>query len=215
MARNYLSLLWLRGHSSYPTFLIFAPLGVWGGFAAIIKLYSSGITPGVLKFPVSPLKVRKEQRTDTSNIYLLPSRELWSADEVLVKTAERTYTVNDYDDFFKDIGFPLGITMQKMEENMTYPLTAHSPNVTVHCLYGTGVNTTASLIFGPGEFPDTQPHVVYGDGDGTVNRRSLEACSKWSQRQPYNVTLKHYPSVNHNGMLSDENVLSYIKTLLF
>ena len=164
---------------------------------------------------MNPLTVRGEQRTYSSNAYLLPSRELWSVDEVLVKTAERTYTVNDYDDFFKDIGFPLGITMRKMEENMTYPLTAHSPNVTVHCLYGTGVNTTASLIFGEGEFPDTQPHVVYGDGDGTVNRRSLEACSKWSQRQPYNVTLKQYPSVDHNGILSDENALSYIKTLLF
>ena len=59
-----------------------------------------------------------------------------------------------------------------------------------------------------GEFPNTQPHVGYGDGDGTVNRRSLEGCSKWSQRQSYDVTQKQYSSVNHNGMLSDENVLS-------
>ncbi|KAL9958912.1 hypothetical protein ACROYT_G035987 [Oculina patagonica] len=188
--------------------------GVWGGTAEQVSLYSSGNTLGIPKFLVSPLKVRGEQRTDTSNIYLLPSRELWSADEVLAKTPERTYTVNNYDDFFKDIGFPLGIKLRKLVENLTYPLTEHSPNVTVHCLYGTGVDTAANFVFGEGEFPDTQPHVVYGDGDGTVNRRSLEACSKWSQRQPYNVTLKHYPSVNHNGMLSDENVFSYIKTLL-
>ncbi|KAL9954753.1 hypothetical protein ACROYT_G042327 [Oculina patagonica] len=189
--------------------------GVWGGFAATVKLYSSGITPGILKFPVSPLKFRDEQRTYSSNVYLLPSRELWSADEVLVKTPERVYTVNDYADFFKDIGFPLGITLRKMVENLTYPLTEHSPNVTVHCLYGTGVNTAARFVFGEKKFPDARPHVVYGDGDGTVNRRSLEACSKWSQRQPYNVTLKQYPSLKHNDVLSDENVFSYIKTLLF
>ena len=164
---------------------------------------------------MNPLTVRGEQRTYTSNVYLLPSRELWSADDVLVKTPERTYTVNDYDDFFRDIGFPLGITLRKMVESQTYPLTAHSPNVTLHCLYGTGVDTPENFVFGEGEFPDTPPHVVQGDGDGTVNRRSLEACSKWSQRQPYNVTLKHYPSVDHQGVLGDENVLSYMKTLLF
>ena len=133
----------------------------------------------------------------------------------MVKTPERTYTVNDYDVFFKDIGFPLGIKLRKLVENLTYPLTEHSPHVTVHCLHGSGVDTAARFIFNEGEFPDTQPSISYGDGDGTVNKRSLEACSKWSQRQPYNVTLKRYPNVNHNGVLSDENVHSYIKTLLF
>ena len=164
---------------------------------------------------MNPLKFRGEQRTYLSNAYLLPSRELWSADEVLVKTPERAYPVNDYHDFFKEIGFPVGITLRKMVENLTYPLTAHSPNVNVHCLYGTGVDTAAKFVFGEGKFPDTQPHVVYGDGDGTVNRRSLEACSEWKQRQLYNVTLKQYPSVNHKSILSDENVQSYIKALLF
>ena len=152
---------------------------------------------------------------DTSNIYLLPSRELWSADEVLAKTPERGYTVDDYDEFFKDIGFPLGTTLQELVGNPTHPLIEHAPNVTVHCLYGTGVNTPESFTFGEGEFPDTQPQMAYGDGDGTVNTRSLQACSRWDQRQPYDVTLKQYPSVNHNGVLSDERMHNHIKTLLF
>lgn len=146
---------------------------------------------------------------------MLPSRELWSSAEILAKTPERSYTVNDYDEFFKDIGFPLGITLQKLVENITYPLTAHAPNVTVHCLYGIGEKTAESFTFAKGEFPDTQPQVTYGDGDGTVNVRSLEACNKWNQRQAYNVTLKQYPAVNHNGVLSNENVHNYVKTLLF
>lgn len=188
--------------------------GVWGGTAEQVSLFSSGNTLGIPHFLVSPLTVRGEQRTATSNLFLLPSRELWPADEVLAKTPQRSYTVNDFDDFFQDMGFPLGIKLRKLVENIAYPLTAHAPNVTVHCLYGTGVDTAANFEFGEGEFPDTQPHVVYGDGDGTVNRRSLEACSKWKQRQLNDVILKQYPSVNHNGVLSDENVLSYIKTLL-
>ena len=123
--------------------------------------------------------------------------------------------MNDYDEFFKDIGFPLGITLQKLVENITYPLTAHAPNVRVHCLHGIGEKTAESFTFAKGEFPDTQPQVTYGDGDGTVNVRSLEACNKWNQRQAYNVTLKQYPAVNHNGVLSNENVHNYVKTLLF
>ena len=180
-----------------------------------MSLFTSGDTLGIPDYIVNPLTVRGEQRTYLSNAYLLPSRELWSADEVLAKTPERTYTVDNYDEFFKDIGFPVGTTLRKMVENVTYPLTEHSPNVTVHCLHGADVETPANFVFGEGEFPDSQPHVEYGDGDGTVNIRSLEACSKWKQRQLYNVTLKQYPSVNHNGILSDENVHSYIKTLLF
>lgn len=193
---------------------VFYPLGVWGGTAEQVSLFSSGNTLGVPHFLVDPLTVRGEQRTDTSNIYLLPSPELWSADEVLVKTPERNYTVSNYDQFFQDISFQLGIKLRQLVGNQTYPLTAHAPNVTVHCLYGTGVDTAESFTFGKGEFPDTQPEVTKGNGDGTVNIRSLRACSKWSQRQPYPVTLKEYPGVDHNGVLSSDGVHNYIKSLL-
>ena len=115
--------------------------------------------------------------------------------------------MNNYDEFFNDIDFPLGVSL-------TYPLTTHAPNVTVHCLYGTGKDTAESFTFSEGEFPDTQPKITYGDGDGTVNIRGLQACSKWKQRQLYFVTLKQYPSVDHSGVLSDENVHNYVKTLL-
>jgi len=147
-------------------------------------------------------------------MFLLPSRELWTGDEILAKTPERTYTVNNYDEFFNDIDFPLGMSLRKLVGNLTYPLTTHAPNVTVHCLYGTGKDTAESFTFGEGEFPDTQPKITYGDGDGTVNIRSLQACSKWKQRQLYYVTLKQYPSVDHNGVLSDEIVHNCVKTLL-
>lgn len=205
----------LRFYLNSFIFYLFCLLGVWGGTAQQVCLYSSGYTLGIPHFLVHPLTIRGEQRTATSNIFLLPSRELWSADEILAKTPERTYTVKNFDAFFKDIGFPLGITLRKLvNENLTYPLTAHAPNVTVHCLYGSGVDTAESFTFGAGEFPDTQPKVAYGDGDGTVNIRSLQACSKWNQRQLYPVTTKQYPSVDHNGVLSNEDVQNYVKTLL-
>lgn len=34
-------------------------------------------------------------------------------------------------------------------------------------------------MFKPGTFPLNDPSYIYGDGDGTVNLRSLEACAQW------------------------------------
>lgn len=182
----------------------------------MMGILSSGYTLGIPHLILDPLDVREQQRTSASNNMMMPSPELWSPDEVLVKTPERVYTVNDYDDFFKDIGFPLGIKLRKLVKDRIYPLSAHAPHVPMHCLYGTGVHTPASYIFGhKGEFPDRQPEVVYGDGDGTVSLRSLEACGTFSQQQDYGVTLKGYHSVDHEGILSDTNVLNYIKSVLF
>lgn len=180
----------------------------------MMGVLSSGNTLGIPHVLVAPLDVREQQRTATNNAMLMPSPELWSSDEVLVKTPGRSYTVNDYDDFFKDMGFPLGIKLRKLVRNLIYPLSTHAPNVRLHCLYGTGVHTAASYMYEKGEFPDHQPEVIYGDGDGTVNRRSLEACGTWIQRQDQSVSLKSYHSVNHMGIHSDSNVLNDIKNVL-
>ena len=45
----------------------------------------------------------------------------------------------------------------------------------VHCAYGTGVDTTEQLIYN-GEV-SSNPDILKGDGDGTVNLKSLEVSS--------------------------------------
>ena len=90
-------------------------------------------------------------------------------DEVLVESHNRSYTANDNDDFFSEL-------LASRSEKKTME------KVTAHCLYGTRVPTIEKYHFKNGEFPDKQPTVTYGDGDGIVNKRSLEACNNWSQR---------------------------------
>lgn len=180
----------------------------------MMQVFTSGYTLGIPYLFVDPLDVRGQQRTTTSNAMLMPNPELWSPDEVLVKTSKRSYTVNDYEDLFKDMGYPLGITLRKMVENLLNPLSAHAPKVQLHCLYGTGVHTAASFVYEKGEFPDHQPEIIYGDGDGTVNRRSLEACNMWKDQQDQSVILKEFHGVDHVKILSDSNVLNEIKKLL-
>lgn len=143
---------------------------------------------------------------------MLPSDELWSADEVLVKTSVRSYTVKDYDAFFKDINFPEGSFVRRNVQGLISPLSRNSPNVTLYCLYGSGVDTPEMYSYGSGDFPDKTPSVTNGDGDGTVNARSLKACIYFRQVPP--ITTKEYPGRNHNGVLSDESVQNYIKSIL-
>lgn len=184
--------------------------GIWAGSAQLMKLYASGDSFGI---PLAdPLTVRHEQRTCSSNNFMLPSDELWSSDEVLVKTSRRSYTVKDYDAFFKDIRFPEGSFVRRNVQGLISPLAQHSPNVTLHCLYGNGVSTPEMYTYSEGRFPDGTPSVTNGDGDGTVNVRSLKSCTRLNQMNA--VHLKEFPGRNHNGVLSDSSVHDYVKNVL-
>lgn len=81
--------------------------------------------------------------------------------------------------------------------------------VTAHCLYGTRVPTIEKYHFKNGEFPDKQPTVTYGDGDGIVNKRSLEACNKWSGKK----ILSHPEVISWSGSFC--NILRYGRAELY
>ena len=63
---------------------------------------------------------------------------------------------------------------------LTRPL--HPLSIPVFCIYGTGVKTEESYFYNTSDFnfhaPDVPASVVHGDGDGTVNLPSLEACQQ-------------------------------------
>ena len=54
----------------------------------------------------------------------------------------------------------------------------------------------------------------FGDGDGTVNLRSLNACKSWRSKQSQAVNIKIFSGVDHMRILSDYNVTSYIKFVI-
>ena len=51
-------------------------------------------------------------------------------------------------------------------------------------------------------FPDTPDHVVKGDGDGTVNMRSLQWCETWRGQQKQPVVSRLYPDADHMGIVT-------------
>ena len=69
-------------------------------------------------FVVSPLRVRPEQRAMPSTAWLMPSTRFWEADEVLVTTEHRNYTVNDYHQLFTDINYTDGYMLWNDTHNL-------------------------------------------------------------------------------------------------
>ena len=63
--------------------------------------------------------------------------------------------------------------------DLTYPLP--QVDIRVHCLYGTGQDTDEGYVYAVPHFNASAPpppkEVRTGLGDGTVNLRSLEACT--------------------------------------
>jgi len=49
--------------------------------------------------------LKAEQITSPSLAWLLPSPYFWKSDEVLVETADRNFTVEDYKEFFEQVFF--------------------------------------------------------------------------------------------------------------
>ncbi|KAJ8958547.1 hypothetical protein NQ314_006386 [Rhamnusium bicolor] len=184
--------------------------GVWGGSVKAIKVYAIGDDLG--SYVLRESVMREEQITSPSLAWLLPSKLFWKPDEILVQTEKKNYTINDMQDFFKGISFPDGWEMRKDTE--PYQLNYNPPGVEVHCLYGVNVNTVEKLYYKPGTWLDGYPTLIYGDGDGTVNRRSLEGCRHWQSIQKQKVFTKELTKIDHLQILHDKSTLDYITGLI-
>lgn len=58
------------------------------------------------------------------------------------------------------------------------------------------------------------PVLKMGNGDGTVNSRSLEACLQWTTQQKQTIVAKEFPGADHMSILADVNVIENIVKLL-
>lgn len=183
---------------------------VWGGSMKAIKVYAIGDDLGSYILRESVMKL--EQITSPSLAWLLPSPSYWNSDEVLVQTDKKNFTLSNLKDFFYGIGFPDGWEM-KLDTD-PYKQNFKAPGVEVHCLYGIQMNTVERLYYKPGTWLDGYPSLIYGNGDGTVNLRSLEGCLSWKKQQKQPVYSMRFPKVEHLSILQDKDVLRYIANLV-
>lgn len=184
--------------------------GAWGGTVQSFKTYAVGDD---FDLPyIEPSSIGNMEKTYPSLARMMPSPLFWKPNSVLAKTRNRVYTLKNIQEFFDDLDFSDGWEMYK--DAMPYMLNFTAPGVEVHCIYGTKVDTVESLNFSNTDDITGTPTYETGDGDGTINRRSLEACRHWNGEQKQPVVLKSYAGNDHMGILANLTVLDDIVLLL-
>uniref|UniRef100_A0A915K4A3 Group XV phospholipase A2 n=1 Tax=Romanomermis culicivorax TaxID=13658 RepID=A0A915K4A3_ROMCU len=187
----------------------------WGGSAKVYRMVASGYNMDHYRILVSPLTLRTQQRSMPSTYWLLPSDKFWNEDEAIIKITEddTIYTTKNYEQFFKDLNFQDGWDMYQDTKDLSYEMKA--PGVEIHCIYGVGLPTPEKFVYAKkSHFPDTQPDEVMGDGDGTVNVRSIEACQRWRQEQSQPVYIKEIEKWEHLEILQNREVIDYVKRVV-
>ncbi|KAF7287599.1 hypothetical protein GWI33_005954 [Rhynchophorus ferrugineus] len=183
---------------------------VWGGSVKAIKVYAIGDDLG--SYVLRESVMRAEQITSPSLAWLIPSPLFWKPNETLVETDKQNFTLSNLQQFFEGISFPNGWEMKKDTEQ--YQLHFKPPGVEVHCLYGSQIPTVEKLYYKPGTWLDGYPTLIKGDGDGTVNLRSLEGCQHWQILQKQKVYYQPQPKVDHLGILHSKETQDYLINLV-
>jgi lysophospholipase-3 len=131
-----------------------------------------------------------------------------------VTTPKRKYTVFDYEELFNDISFPQGYELFKKSNHLLNNLNA--PNVEIHSLYGVGVKTPENFEYDELEnWYDKQPFINFGDGDGTVNKKSLIGFERWILKQNEKIYSRELQGVDHLQILKNKYTTEYILDLLY
>ena len=192
--------------------------GAWSGNKAVMAEIS-GISeqtsgPGIFKYLIRIIGRYSGEllhpiiRSMQSAIWLLPRASVWN-DTILVQTPTRNYTANDYQDLFRDIGQEQLFTMYNgvKDINPDFP----GPNVSTYCFYGIGLPTPQSFVYSQSflEGAMSNPLILMGDGDGTVNLRNSEICLRW-QSSGYPFRAETFEKVEHVDMVRKEVVLRSI-----
>lgn len=185
--------------------------GVFAGAGEAVAQLMSGSSEGIPG--VSGLTVREEQRSYQSNMWLLPSEQVWDAATPLVLTPSANYSAHDYEALFARANFTHGFARLQQVANLTSDLLA--PGVNTTHLYGLAVETPTQFQWKTdASFPDTTPTVINADGDGAVPVRSLKAVEKWALQMPGRFHSVTYAGQTHTGILQDRSYIDNILAML-
>ncbi|GCC35845.1 phosphatidylcholine-sterol acyltransferase isoform X1 [Chiloscyllium punctatum] len=181
----------------------------WGGTVKSLAVLASGDNYGLA---LDLMKIRQQQRTTTTNPWLLPTSQAWPADHVFISTPSYNYTYKDYRKFFTDIGYEDG--WFKWQHSKRFLTDLPPPGVELYCMYGTEVLTPMTYVYDE-NFPSNQPvQIIYGGGDNTVNKRSLSLCEQWKDQQKQKIHVIELRNKHHFDTIYDIDALQMIQDIL-
>lgn len=148
----------------------------------------------------------------TTSPWMFPTTLAWPESHVFISTPSYNYTYRDYQRFFTDVNLEDGWYMWEDMKDLLKDLPP--PGVDTYCLYGTGFPTAETYIYDE-RFPYEDPvDIIYGDGDDSVNTRSLELCKRWRDQQKQKVYVQELRGAHHFNMVFSNLTLSYINEIL-
>jgi len=145
----------------------------------------------------------------------MPSRDFWDTEYVFATTPDKNYTRSDSQEFFGSISPELGTNFVSMINDTKDILSGlPAPNVEVYCIHSSKIPTAERLVYGKGYFPSYDPEFVNGDGDGTVNIRSLEGCLSWKGKQSQPIHHTKLEGMDHLGMLMEKELIENVAEII-
>ncbi|XP_072169440.1 lysosomal phospholipase A and acyltransferase-like [Diadema setosum] len=180
--------------------------GPYAGTTKVMRVLTSG--DNFNEYVIPSLTARLAQRTYPSTYLLLPNVDYWTPEEVIISTPDANYTTRNYTRLLKDLDYPTGLYLLNDTKGLVQDIKA--PHVPVFPVYGTQVETEDSYTYT--DFPNSQPKITMGLGDGTVNLRSLRAYRKWRREQPQPVREHEVEGAigEHSLILTDQSVFKFI-----
>jgi len=187
----------------------------WAGSVAIVHSLISGDSFGI---PLVPSDYLKEvQATSASGVFLLPTTGAFGS-RVLVSAGGTNYTAAELPQLMADLELAQdGAIWNNLQRLRLSAEHLSPPPVRTLVITSKGVDTADEYVYERrlgASFDDTPERVVYGDGDGTVNRASL----RWGQDGGWPSTLNYsfyeVEGVAHFDMAKDESVLAAVASFL-
>ena len=173
---------------------VYIPLsGAWAGASEPLEAVVSGYFP--LTFCPLTSYLKDIERSIQSLYWLTPRAEVFGS-QVLMQTPNTNYTANDYQQLFTNFAnYPLGWTkyMPTSSINAGYSY----PQVPTYCFYGSNIETPLTYVYSS-DVASSNPSVINGLGDGTVNEISLEVCLNWNaSTNSSGFQSRAFPGVEH------------------
>lgn len=142
----------------------------------------------------------------------MPSVNFWEKDEIVVVGPIRNYTVHQYKEFFDDIQHPTGYEYWLNNKDLLEEV--KPPEVELHEIYSLQMPSPGVLVYDNYSFPNSQPTVLYDDGDGTVNKRSLFGFKRWEGKQKQDIHTLELIGVEHLAILRHPTTINYVTQVL-
>lgn len=188
----------------------------WSGSFKAISAMLFGDNLGIPLLDAKKLGVLES--SFPSLMYLFPTPPTYLRNRTLIQTPKMNYTLDNFDDFLKIVKLQDQMDMWHDVRDLGPGLKA--PNVEIWCLYGSGQQTPTKIVVKSNITDDISKWAyeeLQGDGDGTVNIESLEACKQFRSGQTKPVYLRKFDNIDHidilrskdPGLFIAQNILKY------